>query len=39
MEFDDDGQFEVDEARCGDGRENDLKFDASFNFVGKESDD
>ncbi len=40
MEFDiDDKQFEVDDARCNDGREYDLKFDVSFKLIGKKIDD
>jgi hypothetical protein len=38
MEFDD-GRFEVDNARCNDGRNYDLKFDAAFNLVKKELED
>jgi hypothetical protein len=38
MEFDD-GHFEVDDARCSDGRTYDLKFDASFKLIGKKLDD
>jgi hypothetical protein len=39
MEFDDDGHYEVDDARCSDGRRYDLKFDASFKLIGKALDD
>jgi hypothetical protein len=40
MEFDiDDNHFEVDDARCSDGREYDLKFDTSFKLIKKELDD
>jgi hypothetical protein len=36
MEFDiDDNQFEVDDARCGDGRRYDLEFDAAFKMTKK----
>ena len=38
MEFDD-GYYEVDDARCKDGRAYDLRFDASFKLVGKDRDD
>jgi len=38
MEFDD-GHYEVDDARCSDGRTYDLKFDASFKLISKERDD
>ena len=38
MEFDDDGYYEVDDARCGDGREYDLKFDKSFKLIEKDAD-
>lgn len=38
MEFDD-GKFEVDDARCADGREYDLDFDASFRLIKKDQDD
>ena len=38
MEFDD-GLFEVDDARCSDGRSYDLKFDASFKLIAKSPDD
>ena len=39
MEFDDDGHFEVDDVRCGDGRKYDLEFDAAFKRTKKELDD
>ena len=39
LEFDDDGHFEVDDARCSDGRKYDLKFDTSFRLTKKELDD
>ena len=39
MEFDDDGYFEVDDAKCADGREYDLKFDTSFQLTQKKLDD
>jgi hypothetical protein len=38
MEFDD-GKFEVDDARCADGKTYDFDFDASFKVVKKERDD
>jgi hypothetical protein len=38
FEFDDDG-YEVDDARCGDGRTYDLKFDKSFKLIEKNLDD
>jgi hypothetical protein len=38
MEYDD-GHYEVDDARCGDGREYDLRFDQSFKLIGKNADD
>ena len=38
MEFDD-GKFEVDDARCADGKEYDLDFDRSFKLIKKELDD
>ena len=38
MEFDD-GRFEVDDARCADGREYDLEFDTAFKLVKKDLDD
>ena len=38
MEFDD-GKFEVDDARCADGREWDFEFDRNFNLIKKEQDD
>jgi len=38
MEFDD-GKFEVDDARCADGREWDFEFDRSFRLIKKELDD
>ena len=34
MEFDD-GKFEVDNARCNDGKSYDLDFDASFKLISK----
>lgn len=39
MEFDDDGHFEVDDARCSDGRKYDLEFDTSFKLTKKKLDD
>jgi Peptidase propeptide and YPEB domain len=38
MEFDD-GKYEVDKAKCSDGRTYDLKFDAEFKLVKKELED
>ncbi len=38
MEFDD-GKFEVDDARCADGREWDFEFDRAFKLIKKELDD
>ena len=39
MEFDiDDQHFEVDDARCSDGRKYDLKFDTSFRMIRKKLD-
>lgn len=38
MEFDD-GAFEVDDAKCADGKTYDLKFDAQFQLVKKELED
>jgi hypothetical protein len=38
MEVDDD-VYEVDGAKCGDGREYDLKFDKAFKLIKKEADD
>lgn len=38
MEFDD-GHYEVDDARCNDGREYELKFDTAFKFTSKKLDD
>jgi hypothetical protein len=38
FELDDDG-YEVDDARCGDGRKYDLKFDKSFKLIEKDLDD
>jgi hypothetical protein len=34
MEFDD-GKFEVDDARCADGKTYDLEFDSSFRLIKK----
>ena len=40
MEFDtEDNEFEVDDAICGEGREHDLKFDASYKLIRKTLDD
>jgi hypothetical protein len=38
MEFDD-GKFEVDDARCADGKKYDLEFDTSFRLIKKEVED
>ena len=39
MEFDeDDRQFQVDDAVCGDGKKYDLKFGADFQFIRKNLD-
>ncbi len=38
MEFDD-GRFEVDDARCTDGKKYDLEFDRSFKLIKKDLDD
>lgn len=38
MEFDDD-KFEVDEARCADGKTYDIDFDRNFKMIKKELDD
>ena len=38
MEFDDD-KYEVDDARCADGREWDFEFDRDFRLISKEEDD
>ena len=38
MEFDD-GKFEVDDAKCSDGKTYTLDFDAQFQLVKKELDD
>lgn len=40
MEYDiDDAHFEVDDARCSDGRRYDLKFDTSFKLIKKKLED
>jgi hypothetical protein len=40
MEYDvDDRHYEVDDARCSDGRQYDLKFDDSFKLIKKKLDD
>jgi hypothetical protein len=40
MEWDeDDREFEVDDARCSDGRKYDLKFHADYTFKSKKLDD
>ncbi len=38
MEFDD-NKFEVDDARCADGRDWDFEFDRNFKLIKKEQDD
>jgi hypothetical protein len=38
MEFDD-GKFEVDDARCADGKKYDFEFDVSFKTTKRELDD
>ena len=38
MEFDD-GKFEVEDAKCADGKSYDLKFDKSFKLINKERAD
>ena len=38
MEFDD-GKFEVDDARCADGREWDFEFSRDFKLIKKDQDD
>lgn len=38
MEFDD-GKFEIDDARCADGREWDFEFDRDFKLIKKDRDD
>ena len=40
LEFDDDDdRYEVDDARCSDGRRYDLKFDTSFKLIKKDLED
>jgi hypothetical protein len=39
MEFDDDGHYEVDDVRCGDGQKYDLEFDTAFKLTKKKRDD
>ena len=39
MEYDDDGYYEVDDAKCADGREYDLRFDNAFKLIAKDADD
>ena len=39
LEYDDDGHFEVDDARCSDGRRYDLEFDTAFKLIKKELED
>jgi hypothetical protein len=38
MEFDD-GKFEIDDARCADGKEWDFEFDRNYKLIKKELDD
>lgn len=38
IEVDDDG-YEIDDARCADGRDYDLRFDSSFKLIQKQEDD
>jgi hypothetical protein len=38
MEFDD-GHYEIDDAKCNDGREYELKFDSAFKLISKKLDD
>lgn len=38
MQYDDDGEFEVDEASCTDGKKYDLDFDPSFKLIKKKID-
>lgn len=38
MEFDD-GHYEVDDVKCSDGREYELKFDSAFKLTSKKLDD
>jgi hypothetical protein len=35
----DDNSYEVDDARCADGRDYDLRFDKSFNLIRKDAGD
>ena len=39
MQFDDDGEYEVDEATCADGKKYDLDFDQNFKLIKKKIDD
>lgn len=39
MEFDDAGYFEVDDAKCSDGRKYELRFDATYKLTRKKLDD
>jgi hypothetical protein len=39
LKFDDDNHYEVDDARCSDGRRYDLEFDTSFKLIKKELED
>ena len=39
MEFDDDGKFEIDDAKCADGKAYDLDFDRSFKLIKKKVED
>ncbi len=38
MLYDDDGEFEVDEATCADGKKYDLDFDRNFKLIKKKPD-
>jgi hypothetical protein len=38
MQYDDDGEFEVDEATCNDGKKYDLDFDHTFKLIKKKVD-
>ncbi|WP_178130379.1 PepSY domain-containing protein [Reyranella sp. CPCC 100927] len=38
MQYDDDGEFEVDEATCADGKKYDLDFDPSFKLIKRKLD-
>ncbi len=36
LQFDDDGYYEVDDAKCNDGRTYDFKFDRSYKMIEKD---